>query len=115
MSGMYRSETEAAPTGPAPTLFEAIVTARCVEATYNGGHVVLAPHVAFVRHGDLYVGAVTVTRDGNPPKEEKVGVFKLDGLNGLRMSERTFNASPAYDPNDARFAEAMIAVEPAAG
>jgi len=112
---MYRSETQSAPTGPAPTLFEAIVTARCVEASYNGGHVVLAPHVAFVRHGDLYVGAATVTRDGKPPKEEKIGVFKLDGLTGLRLSERTFNSSAAFDPADERFAGTMLAVEPAAG
>lgn len=115
LKAMYRSDTQAAPTGPAPTLFEAIVTARCVEASYNGGQVVLAPHVAFVRHGELYVGAATVTRDGKPPREEKIRVFKLDGLAGLRLSEQVFNSSMAFDPADPRFEGTMLAVEPAAG
>lgn len=118
LDGMYQSDSrpEAGPTGPAPTLFEAIVTHRCVEATYNGGEVVLSPHVAFVRHGEIYVGAVTVERDGNPPREEKIGIFKLDGLGGLRMSGRKFETSAVYDPRDERYAEsALVAVEPAAG
>lgn len=111
---MYQSNTppEAAPTGPAPTLFEAIVARRCLEATYNGGQVVLSPHVAFVRHGEIYVGAATVERDGKPPREEKIGIFKLDGLVGLRMSGRGFAPSPVFDPRDERFAGgALVAVE----
>ena len=112
---MYRdteTETLPAPTGPAPTLFEAIATRRCLEATYNGGHVVLAPQVAFVRHGELYAGAVTMERDGRVPREEKIGIFKLDGLIGLRLTDRSFIRSPVFDPRDARFADSMlIAVE----
>ncbi|MBO9711947.1 MAG: hypothetical protein J7495_03445 [Sphingomonas sp.] len=101
-----------APTGPAPLLFEAIATKRCVEATYNGGHVVLAPHVAFVRHGDLFAGAITIERDGNPPREEKIGIFKLDGLVDLKISERIFGRSPLFDPRDPRFADStLIAAE----
>lgn len=109
---MYRTDAEtaplAAPSGPAPTLFEAIVSKRCVEATYNGGHVVLEPHVAFVRHGDLFAGAITVERDGVRPREEKIGIFKLDGLVGLALSERGFARSPLFDPRDPRFAESAL-------
>jgi hypothetical protein len=94
-------------------LFEAIATARCIEATYNGGQVILAPHVAFVRHGDLYTGALTIERDGKPPREEKIGIFKLDGLGGLKLSERTFNAHQLFDPEDPRFDGTMLAVQPA--
>ncbi|MCW3837927.1 WYL domain-containing protein [Sphingomonas canadensis] len=111
---MYRSEETpvAMPTGPAPVLFEAIATKRCVEAAYNGGHVVLAPHVAFVRHGAIYIGAITITRDGRIPREEKIGIFKLDGLVDLQLSDRIFARSPAFDPRDERFAEStLIAAE----
>jgi len=95
-----------------PILFEAIVRTRCVEATYNNGHVVLAPHVAFTRHGEVYVGATTIERDGQPPREEKVGLFKLAGLTGFALTERGFTPSPVFDPKDERFAaETMIAVE----
>lgn len=105
-------ETPSAPSAALPVLFEAIVSNRCITATYNGGRVVLAPHVAFARHGDAYVGAVTIERDGQPPREEKVGLFKLDGLGDLAMLERTFTPSPVFDPGDERFAAAtLIAVE----
>jgi hypothetical protein len=111
---MYATQTETpAPTGPLPTLFEAIIGARCIEATYNGGRVLLAPHVAFTRHGDVYVGAATIERDGQPPREEKIGLFKLDGLVGLATSGRSFVPSPAFDPRDERFAAGtLIAVQP---
>jgi hypothetical protein len=95
-----------------PILFEAIVRTRCVEATYNGGRVVLAPHVAFTRHGEVYVGATTIERDGQPPREEKLGLFKLAGLAGFALTERGFTPSSIFDPQDERFAAGtMIAVE----
>ncbi|MBR0551802.1 hypothetical protein J7S20_04700 [Sphingomonadaceae bacterium LXI357] len=101
-----------APSGPAPTLFEAIVRKRCVAATYNRGEVVLAPHAAFMRHGELHIAAVTVTRDGNPPREEKVGIFKVDGLGDLRAMDRDFAVSPVFDRGDERFAgEILLQVE----
>jgi hypothetical protein len=112
---MYRTESESdIAMAPAPTamLFEAIASKRCLEATYNGGQVLLAPQVAFVRHGDLYAGAVTIERDGKPPREEKLGIFKLDGLVDLRLSNRGFSRSPVFDPRDPRFTDSMlIAVE----
>jgi len=112
--GMYRSEPESvpAPTGPLPVLFEAIVRTRCVEATYNGGRVVLAPHVAFTRHGEVYVAATTIERDGQPPREEKIGLFKFAGLGGFAITERGFTPSAIFDPRDERYAaETLLAVE----
>ncbi|ATY31347.1 hypothetical protein [Sphingomonas psychrotolerans] len=111
---MYRSEPDPipAPTGPLPALFEAIVRNHCVEATYNGGRVVLAPHVAFTRHSEVYVGATTIERDGQPPREEKIGVFKFTGLVDLTVTERSFKPSTLFDPRDERFAAGtLIAVE----
>lgn len=111
---MSRSDPDPAPAPAAnmPTLFEAIVRTRCVEATYNGGRVLLAPHVAFTRHGEVYVGATTIERDGQPPREEKVGLFKFVGLGGFALTEREFKPSALFDPRDERFAaETLIAVE----
>ena len=98
-----------------PILFEAIVRTRCVEATYNNGRVVLAPHVAFTRHGEVYVGATTIERDGQPPREEKLGLFKLAGLASFALTERGFTPSAIFDPQDERFAAGtLIAVETSA-
>ncbi len=55
-----------APTGPVPTMFEAIVRQMTVTATYNKGAVTIAPHILYTRHGEIYVDATTVERDGKP-------------------------------------------------
>lgn len=105
-------DMSAAPTGPTPTLLEAIVTKRCVTATYNREPVLLAPHVLFTKHDAVHVGAVTIERSGQPPKEPKLGVFKLDGLGVVAITDRPFFVSELWQPADARFAgSALIAVE----
>ncbi len=76
------------PTGPVPTVFEAIVRKRCLRATYNHTEITLAPHIIYTRHDDLFVDGVVVERDGKPPKELKLGTFKLAGLNGVGLTER---------------------------
>ena len=69
--------------GPVPTVFEAIVRKRCLRATYNRTDIMLAPHIIYTRHDDLFVDGVVLERDGKPPKELKLGTFKLAGLNGV--------------------------------
>lgn len=112
---MYRETepSEPMPTGPAPTIFEAIVRQRCVTATYNGGTVVLAPHIAYTKHGDMHVDAVTISRDGNPPREEKIGTFKLSGLNDLTLlADKPFAKSALFEPEAEKYAGvALMAVE----
>jgi hypothetical protein len=104
---------EPAPNGGAPVILEGIVRKKCVAATYNRMAVILAPHVLFTKNDALYVGAVTIERDGQPPREPKLGLFKLDGLVGLRLDERDFAISNVYEPADERFvASALMAVEP---
>jgi len=104
---------EAQPQGQVPTIFEAIVRKRCVIATYNRVTMTLAPHVIYTRHGDLFIDAVALEKDGKPPKEEKIGTFKLAGLNDLQLTGRDFPASALFHANDAKYAEALIAVEAA--
>ena len=97
-----------APSGGAPVVLEGIVRKQCVAATYNRMQVILAPHVLLMKNDAPYVGAVTVERDGQPPKEPKLGLFKLDGLVGLRLDGRAFRTSALYEAQDERFGGAVL-------
>ena len=111
---MPTSDAPAPPPPPAstPTVFEAIVKQQCLAATYNRGEVTLAPHAIYTKHGEIHVDAVTLERDGKPPKEVKLGTFKLAGLGGVRMTPRRFQPSPVFDKGDARYAgNLLMAVE----
>ena len=84
---------------PTPLVLQAIALRKCLDAVYNNGTVRLAPHLLFSRHDELYLAAVTLTRDGQPPREPKLGTFKLAGLKDLAVAEdATFEAFPGFDP-----------------
>ena len=107
--------TAAPPIASTPTVFEAIVRQQCIAATYNKTEVTLAPHVLYTKHGELYLDGVVLVRDGRPPKEEKVGAFKLIGLNGVRITPRRFAIHPLFDPRLDRYdGETLMMVEPGA-
>ena len=98
------SEDRAVPSAAAPAIIlEAIVRQFAVAATYNMAQVTLAPHI---------LDAITVERDGKPPKEVKVGTFRLSGLGALRVTPRHFVPSKLFDPNDERYRDVtLMAVE----
>ena len=97
-----------------PIIFEAIVRKMCIAATYNKIEMTLAPHVLYTKHDELFVDAEVVARDGKPPKEPKVGTFKLVGLSGLRLTPRAFQVSPLFDAGSFKYADtALMAVEAA--
>ena len=93
---------------PTRTLLEGIAKRLCVTATYNRMTMRLAPHIVYTRHGELHVDAVTLERDGKPPKEAKLGTFKLSGLGGTTLTGRPFAPFPAFDPRDDRYAGVTI-------
>ena len=102
-----------APAAPAIVL-EAIVKQFAIAATYNLTEVTLAPHILYTKHGDLHVDAVTMERDGKPPKEVKLGTFKLSGLGALRVTPRHFVPHRLFDARDPKYADVtLMAVEPA--
>jgi hypothetical protein len=106
---MFLTEkAEPMPTGATPTILQAIVTKHCVAATYNRQAIILAPHILFMKNDAQHVGGVTLERDGQVPKEYKMGVFKLDGLGEIAMTDRPFQASELWDPADERFATAPL-------
>lgn len=107
MTTIERSPAEPAAGAPA-IIFEAIVKLRAVAATYNRGDVTLAPHAIYTRHGELYVDATTLERDGRPPKEEKLGTFKLAGLGALRLTPRRFMTSSLFLAHDPKYAGVLL-------
>ena len=105
-----------APDPATPLFLEAIVKRQAVAATYNRIVVTLAPHILYTRHGDLHVDAVTLERDGRPPREEKLGTFKLAGLSAVRLTPRRFPTSPLFDAAAERYAgETVMVVEGGVG
>lgn len=85
-------------------VLQAIALKQCLEATYNRMHVRLAPHILYTRHDELYVDAVTVERDGKPPREIKLGTFKLTGLQGLEVGDRSFEPDASiFDPKNEKY------------
>ena len=85
-------------------LLEAIARGTCVEAVYNRLRVILAPHILYTRHDELYVDAVTLEREGLPPREIKLGAFKVTGLHELALAERPFEREAVFDPGESKYA-----------
>jgi hypothetical protein len=77
---------------------EAMAKRVLLTATYNKGRSTLAPHSLFERHGELYLRAVTVERDGRPPREAKLGTFKLSGLYEVERTRRLFSRAALFAP-----------------
>ncbi len=103
------------PSGATPTVLEAIVRQLCLSATYNRTRMILAPHILYTRNAALYVDAFVVSREGMLPREPKMGVFKLDGLNDLQLLQRPFEASDMFEPEAAKYAGVtLMAIEPPA-
>lgn len=98
---------------PNRVLLEAIALRKCVAATYNRTSFKLAPHIMYTRHDELFVDAVTIECDGRPPREIKLGTFKLAGLRELAVADRPFDPQPIFDPNDEKYAgKTLFAVDP---
>jgi hypothetical protein len=114
MNHVLVQERPEAPANPTVLMFEAIVRQRCIGATYNRTRMILAPHVLYTRRGQLYVDAVTVSKEGMLPREAKMGTFKLDGLSELRLiAERGFEISPLFEPEAEKYVgETLMAVAP---
>lgn len=93
-------------------LLEAIATRRCVEAVYNRTNMRLAPHILYTRHDELYVDAVALEREGQKPRELKLGTFKLAGLKELAVGAEPFERQDLFDPDEPKYAGVtLFAVE----
>lgn len=96
--------------GPADIVGLAVSRKLCVAAVYNKMAVTLAPHIVYTRHDELYVDGVVLEREGKPPREIKLGTFKLAGLAMLALTGRVFTPQSVFDANDAKYAGTTVSV-----
>jgi len=55
---------------------------------------------------------VPVEKDGQPPKEVKIGTFKLSGLKDVRVEDRHFEMSEIFEPAAEKYeGTTLLAVE----
>ena len=81
---------------------------RCVSFVYNKVAMKVAPHIVYTKHDDPFVDAVVLERDGKPPKEAKLGAFKLAGLSAVTGTTTPFSLWGQFTTDDARYADQTI-------
>ena len=94
---------------PGAIVGQAIAERRCIRATYNRDAIELAPHAVYLKHGEPYVDGVVRLRNGAPPKEAKLGAFKLTGLGDIAPTIRRFEPSTLFRRDAERYAETLVA------
>src|SRR3546814_4579921 len=85
-------------------LLESIATRKCVETVYNRMAVKLAPHILYTRHVELFIVAVSIERQGKPPRESKTATFKLAGLSPLALTYQQFQPETIFYPAGSTYA-----------
>ena len=84
--------------------FEAIASCQCLDAVYNRSSVRLEPHILYTRNNELYLDAKTAEREGQLPRERKVGSFKLSGLREVSLTLQRFRPDPLFESGDPKYA-----------
>lgn len=88
-------------------LMEAIVRKRTVAVHYNGQDITIAPHLLFERHGDLFVGALNLSKNWRDD-ERRLGQFKLAGLRAAKLLDEGFDPLPAYRAEPPRGEDTIV-------
>ena len=113
MHNMTSTPDQSAPSNANALLLQAIALRQCITATYNRMVCTLAPHILYTKHDDVFVDAITLERDGQPPKEIKLGTFKLAGLKDITVIEDGFKPDPVFNPHDIKYeGVTLFVVEP---
>lgn len=89
-------------------ILEAIALKRCIEVTFNRMRMKLAPHILYSRHGELFLDAVAVEREGRTPDEAKLGRFKVAGLQIAQVIAKPFQPLPAFNAGNQNYREATL-------
>ncbi len=94
---------------PLALLRRAIATRTCVIGTYNRGRVKLAPYLLYERDDAHFVEAETVERDGQPPREPKLGAFRIAGLGDLQPTAERFEPRLEMSLEDGKYSGGILA------
>jgi hypothetical protein len=86
-----------------PILLEAIALRKCVVATYNKVRMTLAPHILYTKHDAVFVDAVAIERNGELPRETKLGAYNLAGLKDVQLIDRHFEPDRDFDLASLRY------------
>ncbi len=68
----------------------------------------LAPHILYTKFDAAYVDAIVVVRDGQPPKEKKLGAFNLAGITDVEITDTAFTTDPLFEPAAEKYAGATL-------
>lgn len=96
--------------GPTDIVTLAIARKLCISAVYNKMPVIIAPHILYTRHDEPYLDGVVIEREGKPPKEVKLGTFKIAGLATLALTGRTFDRQAVFVAEEAKYDGTTLAV-----
>ena len=89
-------------------MMEAIARQKLVTVRYNGAEIMLAPHILFERHGDLFVCALNLSKNWRADDERYLGQFKLAGLGEARLLDEGFAALASYQPEVPRADDTLL-------
>lgn len=89
-------------------LMEAIARQKIVSTRYNGEQIRLAPHLLFERHGDLFIGALNLSKNWRADDERRLGQFKLAGLGTATLLDEGFDPLPSYQPAAPRADDTLV-------
>lgn len=84
-------------------ILEAIALRRQLSARYNKLDLILAPHVLYKRNDSFFIDAITILRDGQEPREPKVGSYNLAGLSEVSVLDGGFDVHPLFDRMDPKY------------
>lgn len=90
------------------TLMEAVARKLFVTAQYNGIVIKLAPHQIFERHGNLFIGAVNLSKNRRVGDEQQLGYFMLEGLSSVTLLDEAFETLSGYQATTPRSDDTLI-------
>lgn len=91
-------------------ILEAIALRKCLDATYNRTRFTLAPHILYTRHDELHVDGVAVEKEGQAPRELKLGTFKLAGLTVHGVLDREFEPHALFEAEAEKYSGTTLFV-----
>jgi len=98
----------------AAVIAEAIGNRRCITAVYNRAQMVVAPHVLYTRHDELFVDGVTLEQDSRKPRMTKISTYKLSGLTMVTPTRRLFAVLPEFTLDNPKYEDIKTNVAPPA-